>query len=93
MSTAPAMPASPRLGVSCRSCIACCCSLEVTLTAFDDVPVHLTEPDGYGGERMARLGDGLCAALDRQTFDCRIYAERPFACRGTSAAVTNGIRH
>ncbi len=30
---------------------------------------------------MARLADGWCAALDRDTLLCRIYARRPGVCR------------
>jgi uncharacterized protein len=30
---------------------------------------------------MARLDDGWCAALDRDTQLCRIYAQRPLLCR------------
>lgn len=30
---------------------------------------------------MARLEDGWCAALDRNTMKCRIYEKRPQICR------------
>jgi Fe-S-cluster containining protein len=30
---------------------------------------------------MDRLDDGWCAALDRDTLRCRIYAQRPLICR------------
>ncbi len=30
---------------------------------------------------MRRLDDGWCAALDRETLLCRIYARRPLVCR------------
>lgn len=30
---------------------------------------------------MARLADGWCAALDRDTLRCRIYDQRPLICR------------
>jgi uncharacterized protein len=30
---------------------------------------------------MARLADGWCAALDRDTLLCRIYERRPAICR------------
>jgi Fe-S-cluster containining protein len=30
---------------------------------------------------MARLDDGWCAALDRDTMLCRIYERRPGVCR------------
>ena len=47
----------------------------------DDVPPELTEPDRWGGRIMARLKDGWCAALDRDTMRCRIYERRPAVCR------------
>ena len=30
---------------------------------------------------MARLDDGWCAALDRNSMRCRIYQQRPLICR------------
>lgn len=47
----------------------------------DDVPPELTEVDRWGGSVMARLEDGWCAALDRDTMLCRIYERRPAVCR------------
>ena len=47
----------------------------------DDVPVEMIESDRWGGEVMARLGDGWCIALDRDTMRCRIYELRPTVCR------------
>jgi Fe-S-cluster containining protein len=47
----------------------------------DDVPEALTALDAWGGTVMARLDDGLCAALDRQTMLCTIYERRPTICR------------
>lgn len=47
----------------------------------DDIPPHLTETDPWGGQVMARLADGWCAALDRNTMLCRIYEQRPSVCR------------
>lgn len=47
----------------------------------DDVPLQLTELDRWGGRVMARLEDGWCAALDRATMLCGIYARRPIICR------------
>jgi Fe-S-cluster containining protein len=67
--------------VSCRTCRANCCRLEVLLMGDDDVPSSLTTTDRWGGEVMARLADGWCAALDRDTLRCRIYARRPQICR------------
>ena len=71
-------PDSP---VSCASCEACCCRLEVLLMGDDDVPQALTEDDPWGGTVMRRLEDGWCAALDRNTMRCTIYGRRPFLCR------------
>jgi len=51
------------------------------LMAEDDIPPHLTQVDPWGGQVMARLDDGLCAALDRDTMLCGIYARRPTVCR------------
>ena len=67
--------------VTCSSCRACCCRLEVMLMSEDDVPAHLTMEDRWGGRTMARLEDGWCAALDRATLRCRIYERRPTICR------------
>jgi len=45
------------------------------------VPDRFVEVDQWGGMRMARLDDGWCAALDRDTLRCTIYAQRPLICR------------
>ncbi|NLC09103.1 MAG: YkgJ family cysteine cluster protein, partial [Gammaproteobacteria bacterium] len=34
-----------------------------------------------GGETMLRLDDGWCSALDRDTYSCTIYENRPWICR------------
>lgn len=47
----------------------------------DDIPHDLTEQDRWGGWVMARLADGWCAALDRNTMLCTIYERRPVICR------------
>ena len=67
--------------ITCASCKACCCRLEVMLMGDDDVPPELTAVDRWGGTVMARLQDGWCAALDRNTLLCGIYARRPSVCR------------
>lgn len=67
--------------VTCDTCAARCCRLEVMLMAEDDVPAALIEIDAWGGEVMERLEDGWCAALDRETMRCRIYERRPTICR------------
>ena len=45
------------------------------------VPEEYVEVDDWGGMTMARLDDGWCAALDRNTMLCTIYDRRPFICR------------
>lgn len=73
--------ASANPDVSCATCRACCCRLEAILTGDDDVPADMIEFDRWGGQVMARLGDGWCAALDRDTMLCKIYERRPTVCR------------
>ena len=67
--------------VSCSSCAACCCQLEVLLLGDSEVPAHYVENDSWGGEVMRRLDDGWCAALDRDSMRCSIYEVRPLICR------------
>ncbi len=67
--------------ITCDSCQACCCKLEVLLMGDDDVPRRFTAEDAWGGWVMRRLDDGWCAALDRDTLRCTIYARRPGLCR------------
>ncbi|MDT8388134.1 MAG: YkgJ family cysteine cluster protein [Thiogranum sp.] len=67
--------------VSCSNCEACCCRLEVILITETGVPDHYIEIDTWGGRRMARLDDGWCAALDRNSLTCMIYDRRPQICR------------
>lgn len=63
----------------------------------DDIPPELAERDQWGGWVMARLDDGWCAALDRNTRLCRIYERRPAICRdyaaGDSDCVDERLRH
>ena len=68
-------------GVTCATCRASCCRLEVLLVSDTGVPDRYVEVDRWGGERMARLEDGWCAALDRSTMLCGIYDRRPWICR------------
>lgn len=44
--------------ISCATCEACCCRLEVMLMGDDDVPMKLTAQDQWGGWVMRRLDDG-----------------------------------
>ena len=45
------------------------------------VPEEYIKIDEWGAETMARLDDGWCAALDRETKMCTIYELRPWVCR------------
>ena len=67
--------------VTCASCEACCCRLQVMLLTETGVPEQFIESDQWGGQSMARLEDGWCAALDRNTMLCTIYERRPLVCR------------
>ena len=67
--------------VSCIDCEACCCRLEVMLITDTGVPERFVAIDDWGGRTMARLDDGWCSALDRNTMKCMIYAQRPLICR------------
>jgi Fe-S-cluster containining protein len=67
--------------VSCGTCEACCCRLEVLLSGEDQVPARFTTEDRWGGSVMRRLADGWCAAVDRDTMCCIIYRRRPDVCR------------
>ena len=67
--------------VSCISCEACCCRLEVMLITDTGVPERFLATDDWGGLIMLRLEDGWCSALDRNTMKCMIYAQRPLICR------------
>ncbi len=67
--------------VTCATCAAACCRLEVLCLTETGVPGRFTTRDAWGGITMARLDDGWCAALDRDTLLCRIYAQRPLVCR------------
>ena len=67
--------------VSCSTCRANCCKLEVILMGDDDVPDKFIHIDRWGGHVMARLDDGWCAALNRDTMLCSIYERRPDVCR------------
>ena len=67
--------------VTCATCKANCCRLEVMLITDTGVPEKFVEFDHWGGMTMARLDDGWCAALDRSTMLCTIYEKRPLICR------------
>ena len=88
-----ASPESSGAGkITCATCRACCCKLEVILMGDDDPPAEFVVTDQWGGQVMHRLDDGWCAAVDRVTMLCRIYERRPGVCRdfavGDSACLT-----
>ena len=72
---------TPDTSVNCDNCEACCCRLEVILITDTGVPEHFIAVDSWGGRSMARLDDGWCSALDRNTMKCSIYEIRPWLCR------------
>jgi len=71
----------PSEEITCATCRANCCRLEVMLITDTGVPEEFIEVDKWGGMTMARLDDGWCAALDRATMLCSIYDKRPWICR------------
>jgi Fe-S-cluster containining protein len=71
----------PDSEIRCETCAACCCRLEVLLLTDTGVPEEFIHTDKWGGMTMARLGDGWCAALDRNSMLCTIYDQRPSICR------------
>ncbi|MDF1644002.1 MAG: YkgJ family cysteine cluster protein [Pseudomonadales bacterium] len=66
---------------TCSKCEACCCRLEVFILTETGVPERHIEEDQWGGRTMARLDDGWCSALNRNTMACTIYNVRPDICR------------
>lgn len=71
----------PATEVTCATCQACCCRLEVMIISDTGVPEEHIHRDKWGGETMLRLDDGWCSAIDRETFLCTIYEQRPWICR------------
>ncbi|MBJ7553655.1 YkgJ family cysteine cluster protein [Marinomonas spartinae] len=67
--------------VTCSTCHACCCRLEVMIISETGVPERHISVDEWGGETMLRLEDGWCSAVDRNTHMCTIYEHRPWICR------------
>jgi Fe-S-cluster containining protein len=79
MTIAPTIDAEAQ--IRCAHCQACCCRLEVILITDTGVPEHYIDINSWQARVMARLDDGWCAALDRDTFLCKIYNNRPSICR------------
>ena len=67
--------------VNCANCRAACCRLEVMLISDTGAPKEHIAVDKWGSETMRRLEDGWCSAIDRTTFLCTIYENRPWICR------------
>jgi uncharacterized protein len=67
--------------VTCANCEACCCRQDAMLFNDTEVPDDLIEINAHGEKSMARLDDGWCKALDRNTMVCTIYETRPWICR------------
>ncbi|WP_113955367.1 YkgJ family cysteine cluster protein [Arenicella xantha] len=70
-----------KTAVTCSSCRACCCRLEVMIITDTGVPEEHIAIDEWGGETMLRLDDGWCSALNRESLMCSIYENRPWICR------------
>src|SRR5690606_32369785 len=77
----PAIRPRARQAAHCDDCAALCCRLKVVLVATDLIPAHLVDPRDGAPSMMRRDASGWCAALDRATHRCTIYARRPAACR------------
>lgn len=67
--------------IACSNCQACCCRLEVMIITDTGVPRQHIVINEWGGESMLRLDDGYCSALDRDSYRCSIYENRPWICR------------
>ncbi|MCB5160848.1 YkgJ family cysteine cluster protein [Marinomonas algarum] len=67
--------------VTCSHCQAACCRMEVMMITDTGVPEEHIVTDEWGGETLRRLDDGWCSAVDRETFRCTIYENRPWICR------------
>jgi Fe-S-cluster containining protein len=66
---------------TCSNCRAYCCRLEVIIITDTGVPDAHISRDEWGAETMLRLDDSWCSAIDRETFTCSIYENRPLICR------------
>ncbi|SBS30611.1 Flagellin N-methylase [Marinomonas aquimarina] len=71
----------PTSDVTCATCLACCCRLEVMIISDTGVPQEHIETNEWGSEVMKRLDDGWCSALNRDNLMCNIYENRPWICR------------
>jgi hypothetical protein len=62
-------------------CQAACCRLPLALSR-EDVQEGLVRWDLGQPYILARGRDGYCVHLDRETYRCAVYAQRPIPCRG-----------
>lgn len=69
--------------ISCSTCRALCCRLEIRLLEEDDfkIPEQFTEQTADRYTVMKQSEDGWCIAVDPKTMRCTIYEQRPFLCR------------
>ena len=77
------LPASavPETTTLCSRCTAVCCRLTVVLMPQDRVPDEFVRHDPKGPDTMAHGDDGWCVAMDRDSYRCGIYEQRPQVCR------------
>ena len=73
---------NPAPEITCSTCRACCCQLEVILMGEDSVPRHLTLEDEWGGRSDAPGSKTAGASRSTATpLLCTIYERRPDVCR------------
>ncbi|OFZ48374.1 MAG: hypothetical protein A2381_04225 [Bdellovibrionales bacterium RIFOXYB1_FULL_37_110] len=77
------MKTSSAIKITCATCRALCCRLEVRLIddSDDQVPQRYTQKMDNLYTVMKQGKDGWCVAVDRSTMLCSIYEKRPYLCR------------
>jgi len=77
------MKKSSTTKITCATCQALCCRLEVRLIddSDDQVPTRYTQKRDNLYMVMKQGKDGWCEAVDRTTMLCSIYEKRPYLCR------------
>jgi Fe-S-cluster containining protein len=63
-----------------RTCKAMCCTLQFALTK-EEVQRKVFQHNPSRPFFIARDQDGYCPHLDRRTFRCTVWSERPLRCR------------
>jgi hypothetical protein len=70
--------------VDCRSrlkrCRSVCCTFQFALTR-EEVRKGIVRHDRNRPYFIARDPDGYCPHMDRDTFECTVYMDRPLRCR------------